>query len=108
MQFRGVRAVVTEFLGFRAAVPLVAAPHLVSRATRPAPRRYTRTGAPTPREMAVPSADPTENLVPPGVAAEESRETRLRRGATDAKLHMTERECSQSLQALFTQLGFIE
>eukprot|EP00965_Chrysotila_dentata_P131743 4355981-Pleurochrysis_carterae.AAC.3 len=50
------------------------------------------------REMAPPSTDPTENLVTPGVAAEESREARLRRDATNVnKLHMTERECSQSL-----------
>eukprot|EP00965_Chrysotila_dentata_P039380 1309171-Pleurochrysis_carterae.AAC.4 len=61
--------------------------------------------APAPREMAAPSTDPSENLVTPGVVAEESREARLRRDATDAKLHMTERECRQSLQALFTQLG---
>eukprot|EP00965_Chrysotila_dentata_P150258 4962447-Pleurochrysis_carterae.AAC.1 len=55
--------------------------------------------------MAAPSIDRSENLVTPGVAAEESREAMLRRDATDARLHMTERECSQSLQALFTQLG---
>eukprot|EP00965_Chrysotila_dentata_P185960 6139701-Pleurochrysis_carterae.AAC.2 len=55
--------------------------------------------------MAAPSTEPIENLVTPGVAAKESGAARLRRDATDAKLHMTERECSQSLQLLFTQLG---
>eukprot|EP00965_Chrysotila_dentata_P063668 2109515-Pleurochrysis_carterae.AAC.1 len=55
--------------------------------------------------MAAPSIHPSESLVTPGVAAEESREARLCRDATDARLHMIEKECSQSLQALFTQLG---
>eukprot|EP00965_Chrysotila_dentata_P136271 4506193-Pleurochrysis_carterae.AAC.1 len=56
--------------------------------------------------MAAPITDPTENPVTPGVAAEESRDAaRLRRDPTDAKLHMTERECSQALLALCTQLA---
>eukprot|EP00965_Chrysotila_dentata_P260719 6214012-Pleurochrysis_carterae.AAC.1 len=75
------------------------------RFPRNATHRAVLHRAATQREMTVPSTDHDENLVTPGVAAEESREARLRRNATDARLHMTERECSQSLQALFTQLG---